>query len=240
MATRRRTARSRGARVQKENKKRPARRGRAASRSKLESPKNEMKETTDNPQCQAAEAALKELDLQQGATVEQYLHAYVDRLAQELQQRTEGNIKEFQAAFTAVKQKKVEGHRSSSEPDVEARVVSVVRLRCTEGPYSGKQFVTRPCKDGSPVLIGRSSGRKFRYGGVCLARDKEVSTTHGKIEMQTSGAICFVDAQSTNGSCLNGTAIEPNTLVQLTAGDTLTVGPNSSFEILFEYAEDGK
>jgi len=111
----------------------------------------------------------------------------------------------------------------------------MVIFRCVKGPYAGKDFKTRPCKDGPPVFLGRSSGRKFRYGGVCLARDKEVSTTHATMEMKASGALYFVDTQSSNGSYLNGVAVEPNAEVRLRAGDELLLGNNSIFEVVFEY-----
>jgi hypothetical protein len=51
--------------------------------------------------------------------------------------------------------------------------------------------------------IGRSTGRLFKEKGVSLYKDKEISTTHARIEIR-NGQAFFVDNKSTNGSQLNG------------------------------------
>jgi hypothetical protein len=96
-------------------------------------------------------------------------------------------------------------------------------FRCIEGPYSGKKFVTRPRARGAKVLIGRSSGKKFRKSGVSLSKDQEVSTNHGRIDAK-SGSLFYVDTQSSNGSRINNEWIEENTPTRISSGDILDIG----------------
>lgn len=51
--------------------------------------------------------------------------------------------------------------------------------------------------------MGRSTGKLFKEKGVSLYKDKEISTTHAKVELR-NGEAFFIDAKSTNGSHLNG------------------------------------
>ena len=50
--------------------------------------------------------------------------------------------------------------------------------------------------------MGRSTGKLFKEKGVSLYKDKEISTTHAKIEMR-NGQVFLIDAKSTNGTQLN-------------------------------------
>ena len=61
--------------------------------------------------------------------------------------------------------------------------------------------------------IGRSTGRLFKEKGVSLYKDKEISTTHAKVEIR-NGQVFLMDVRSTNGTQLNG-------LVNLTIYTTL-------------------
>ena len=51
--------------------------------------------------------------------------------------------------------------------------------------------------------IGRSTGRLFKEKGVSLYKDKEISTTHAKVEIR-NGQVFLMDVRSTNGTQLNG------------------------------------
>ncbi len=50
--------------------------------------------------------------------------------------------------------------------------------------------------------MGRSTGKAFKEKGVSLYKDKEISTTHAKIEIR-NGQAFLIDADSTNGTLLN-------------------------------------
>jgi len=78
-------------------------------------------------------------------------------------------------------------------------------MEATSGPHSG---ITYTLTVGSTAcFVGRSSGKKFREKGISLPKDNEVSTTHAKIELQRD-AVVLVDVGSTNGTTLDGEAVE--------------------------------
>ena len=108
--------------------------------------------------------------------------------------------------------------------------VSVV-LRAASGPYSGTAFTLRlaPGKQSAVAMIGRSTGKKFRENGVSLPKDGEVSTTHARVELARehaagAPALVVVDADSTNGTSVDGVALAPGAPVALRPGATLRVG----------------
>ena len=69
--------------------------------------------------------------------------------------------------------------------------------------------------------------------GLSLSKDNEVSTTHGHFIMK-DGAMCFVDVDSTNGSFLNGEALEEWVSHPVKDGDELLVGA-THLDIKLEY-----
>jgi pSer/pThr/pTyr-binding forkhead associated (FHA) protein len=71
--------------------------------------------------------------------------------------------------------------------------------------------------------IGRSTGRLFKEKGVSLYKDKEISTTHSKIELR-NGQAFLIDANSTNGTCLNNELMEALAPLRLKDGDVITLG----------------
>lgn len=110
---------------------------------------------------------------------------------------------------------------SASEKGSESGQSKVVRiiLTITAGPYEGKTFRLKFNK--APLKVGRSQAKKFK---LSLARDSEVSTTHGDFRCQKIGTMSFQDSDSTNGSWLNGEELEPWVPAIIKGGDELRLG----------------
>jgi hypothetical protein len=100
-----------------------------------------------------------------------------------------------------------------------------VNLKVTAGPHLGQKFRLEPMTDsGEDVFkIGRSTGKLFKEKGVSMYKDKEISTTHAKIEIK-NGQVFFTDVRSTNGSSINGAEIEAQCPVVISDGDTIGIG----------------
>jgi hypothetical protein len=97
-----------------------------------------------------------------------------------------------------------------------------IHIELMGGEYQGETFDLQP-KARAYAWVGRSQGKKFREKGISLAKDLEVSTTHGRFELQGS-KFFFVDTGSTNGSRINNAELEPNQPVELYTGIEVTVG----------------
>ena len=127
-----------------------------------------------------------------GVTVEEYLTAYTERLIAGIDARTEAQISVFRAEFDRAishatgAQAGMMGAAASAScdgtaksRDIEPLGIYDVHLSCVDGPYSGRKWKLKPRLGGKPIMVGRSTGRKFTRGGVSLSKDGEVSTTHG-------------------------------------------------------------
>jgi hypothetical protein len=92
------------------------------------------------------------------------------------------------------------------------KVYPSLQITITSGPHSPLSLtLPQTFRPNHPALLGRSTGKKFKEGGVSLGRDLEVSTTHGKFEMTTIKGgnlansvakyrLTFTDSGSTNGT----------------------------------------
>ena len=77
-----------------------------------------------------------------------------------------------------------------------------LQIQVTSGPHDGQLFHLALAKS-APLLLGRSTGKKFKNNGVSLPKDLEVSTTHGKFVLSVDNrTVTFTDTGSTNGSFL--------------------------------------
>ena len=99
---------------------------------------------------------------------------------------------------------------------------AILRVHVAQGEHAGEKFTFKK-SNRMQVMIGRSTGKRFKKGGISLPKDGEVSTTHGKIWV-VKGDICFTDLGSTNGSFLNGEELENRVPYILNHNDKLRVG----------------
>jgi hypothetical protein len=100
-----------------------------------------------------------------------------------------------------------------------------VTLKCIGGPHLGQKFRLEPPSGATEDVfkMGRSTGRNFKEHGVSLYKDKEISTTHARIEIRNS-QVFLIDNRSTNGTQLNNDDVEAQTPYLLKAGDVITMG----------------
>jgi FHA domain/Double zinc ribbon len=73
------------------------------------------------------------------------------------------------------------------------------------------------------LVIGRRINGREPQQEIALD-DPGVSRRHAQIKRQPDGSLALLDLGSTNGTKINGIAIEPNILVPLKNGDRVTLG----------------
>jgi hypothetical protein len=73
------------------------------------------------------------------------------------------------------------------------------------------------------TVIGRRINGREPQQEIALD-DPGVSRRHAQIKRQPDGSLALLDLGSTNGTKINGIAIEPNILVPLRDGDRITLG----------------
>ena len=124
----------------------------------------------------------------------------------------------------------------SSNSPADTRI-SVV-LKCIGGPHLGQKFMLElgeGCVE-DVFKMGRSTGRHFKEHGVSLYKDKEISTTHARIEIR-NGQVFLIDNRSTNGTQLNNDDVEAQTPMLLKDGDVITMG-GSELEVSSNNVEE--
>ena len=77
--------------------------------------------------------------------------------------------------------------------------------------------------DFAEMLIGRRSDRKDIHPEIPLA-DPGISHRHAKLQRQPDGSFILLDVGSTNGTQLNGVAVQPGVRLPLRDGDEITLG----------------
>ena len=100
--------------------------------------------------------------------------------------------------------------------------IDTIRIVIISGFYEGMSLDVQP-KGRTAAFVGRSQGKKFKEKGVSLPKDLEVSTSHGKFE-SIRGKFYYTDVGSTNGSLINGCAIEPSKPYEVREGMEISCG----------------
>src|ERR1035438_10202736 len=84
-----------------------------------------------------------------------------------------------------------------------------IRLKVTEGPREGDEFVIK-----GDILIGRNKGD-------LQLRDGKVSSQHARITQESDGSYTLIDLGSSNGTLLNGKKVKK---AALRPGDEIRLG----------------
>ncbi|CAB9519577.1 FHA domain [Seminavis robusta] len=108
------------------------------------------------------------------------------------------------------------------KPQKKTATPTTVEIVIVGGHYAGNTHKLVP-KVRHPCWVGRSQGKKFKDRGISLAKDLEISTTHGKFELK-QGTLCYTDTGSTNGSKFRGEDLEADKPLPLETGMELTLG----------------
>ena len=85
------------------------------------------------------------------------------------------------------------------------------------------------------VEVGRDDGNHAPRSGVLLIGDGTISRAHCVITRTTDGR-CYVRDTSRNGTRLAGRRLVPNVEIELRSGQTLSVGDQRGFVVVFEPA----
>ena len=158
-------------------------------------------------------------------TVEQFLNQQMVEITNDVQKHAQQLIARLKAEYEEGAQEVWALMSSSSSQAAKEEKKLCVLLKCVAGAHIGQKFRLEPATStGEDVFkMGRSTGKLFKEKGVSLYKDKEISTTHGRIEIR-NGQVFFVDAESTNGSQLNGADVGAQAPMRLRNGDVITMG----------------
>ena len=154
-------------------------------------------------------------------TVEEYLERECDKIINKLRDHGNDLASQLRQQFKEESESIFSLVNSSA-----SKIKSIVcTLKCNAGPHMGQKFRLEPkTTNGDDVFkIGRSTGKLFREKGVSMYKDKEISTTHAKIESR-NGQLFFTDVRSTNGSSINSQTIKAQCPTRLYDGDIISIG----------------
>ena len=130
-------------------------------------------------------------------TVEEYLNQQCELIIQDLQKHTATMIAQLKSDY------------QQGAQEIRALMSSRLEPSTTNGEDVFK--------------MGRSTGKLFKEKGVSLYKDKEISTTHARVEIR-NGEVFLVDADSTNGTQLNNVDVAGGVPMRLKEGDVITMG----------------
>ena len=154
-------------------------------------------------------------------TVEQFLETQCVEIVKDLRNHGQSLIKKLRQEYVDQSASVHELVKRSAEQSKHV----CVNLKCIVGPHMGQKFRLEPTTtSGEDVFkIGRSTGKLFKEKGVSMYKDKEISTTHAKVEVR-GGRVFFIDVRSTNGSSINDKSVDVECPVRLRDGDKISIG----------------
>ena len=154
-------------------------------------------------------------------TVEDFLEQQCQLIINDVQNHAKAKIVDLKAEYAAGR-KQIE-KLMVQNTDTSTRLC--VTLKVNTGPHLGQKFrlELREGKTEDTFKLGRSGAKSYKEKGVSLYKDKEVSTTHARMEIR-NGEVFFIDTKSTNGSFVNSERVEVNVPRRVRDGDTLTIG----------------
>jgi len=162
-------------------------------------------------------------------TVEEFLQAECKKEVASVKSHAEMLVHKLKTEYKKMKEEFLaEVSAAASANDAKASQPRKVILTITteQGTYEGQVFTVSVSNE-KPAMVGRSRGKKFLPPvGLCLSRDQEVSTTHGKFELSESGELTYTDVGSTNSSFLGDIEVVQNEPTPIKEGDVLRVGSN--------------
>jgi hypothetical protein len=168
-------------------------------------------------------------------TVEQFLEQQCISIVKDLRAHGQGLISQLRQDFVDHSASINELVKKSAENSKSI----CVNLKCTVGPHMGQKFrleaATASGEDS--FKMGRSNGKVFKEKGVSMYKDKEISTTHAKIEVR-NGQVFFTDLRSTNGSSVNDKRVDAQCPTRLRDGDKICMGGSELIVMINESDED--
>lgn len=154
-------------------------------------------------------------------TVEEFLEQQCQQIIKDVQGHAKVKIADLKAEYASGR-KQIE---KLMVQNVDTSTRLVVNLKVKSGPHLGQKFRLEldDNKMEDTFRMGRSGAKAYKDKGVSLYKDKEVSTTHARMEIR-NGMVFYIDTESTNGSFLNGEKVEVNKPKEIRDGDNITLG----------------
>ncbi|GMI60061.1 hypothetical protein ScalyP_jg9246 [Parmales sp. scaly parma] len=167
-------------------------------------------------------------------TVEQHLQARCKQMSRDIMSQAKVLTTSLNNQFEAGKEELWAAHESAkatvtsqTNPATTPAIKCNVNITIRGGPHDGLTALLAP-RLKKDCFVGRSTGKKFKDKGLSLSKDLEVSTTHGKFELNKDGGVYFTDIGSTNGTFLDEVGVEEGEPLRLPVDGVLEIRVGAS------------